>query len=157
MAAPDPGLRNQESVRSLLRIGGFVALGLGILLTAIGLIDFFSAMASFQPPRSFWMAFIGLPLVAAGWWMLQAGYLAPASRYVAGEVSPTLRDTLGALGIGDDALACASCGGRNAPDAKFCDDCGVALRRTCAACGADNDGDATFCRDCGAALPAGES
>jgi len=155
MTPPDPGLPSQGAVRSLLRTGGFVALGLGIVLTAVAMISFFSAMNSFEPPRNFWMAFIGLPLVAAGLWMLQAGYLAPASRYVAGEVAPTLRDTLGALGVGVDALVCPSCGGRNAPDAKFCDDCGVALRLTCASCGTDNAGDATFCRDCGAALPAG--
>jgi ribosomal protein L40E len=152
MASPDPGLRNQESVRSLLRIGGWIAISVGIVLTAIALIDFFSAFGSFGAPTNFWLAFIGLPLIAIGSWMLKAGYLGPASRYLAGEVTPTLRDTLGALGVGSGQLVCASCGGANAPDAKFCDDCGRPLARRCASCGADNAGDATFCRSCGAEL-----
>jgi rRNA maturation endonuclease Nob1 len=33
---------------------------------------------------------------------------------------------MGQLGIGAGQIVCASCG-RNAPDAKFCDDCGAAL------------------------------
>ena len=152
MAAPDPGLRNQESARSLLRIGGFVAVGIGVVLTAIAFISFFSAFGSFEQPTNFWMGFIGLPLIAIGAWMLKAGYLGPASRYVAGEVTPTLRDSLGALGVGTDRVVCAACGGANAADARFCDDCGAALRRTCPSCSADNAGDAAFCRYCGADL-----
>jgi ribosomal protein L40E len=113
MASPDPGLRNQASVRSLLRIGGWIAIGS---------------------------------------WMLKAGYIGPASRYIAGEVTPTVRDTLGALGVGSRQLICGSCGGANAPDARFCDDCGTPPAWMCASCGADNAGDATFCRSCGADL-----
>ncbi|CAN5299561.1 hypothetical protein BH23CHL9_BH23CHL9_12520 [soil metagenome] len=100
------------------------------------------------------MAFIGLPLMGLGTTMIKAGYLGPASRYVAAEVSPTLRDTLGFLGLGASGLTCASCGGRNAADAKFCDDCGIPLQRVCSACNAANAGDAKFCDDCGTALPA---
>jgi len=152
MAAPDPGLRNQATVRSYLRIGGFVTVGLGVVLTAIALISFFSAFGTFSAPTNFWMAILGLPLIAIGSWMLRAGYLGPASRYVAGEVTPTLADTLGALGVGPAKVVCPTCGGANAPDARFCDDCGTALERTCAACGAGNAGDAAFCRSCGAEL-----
>jgi ribosomal protein L40E len=154
MATPDPGLDNQAGVRSTLRLAGWVALGIGIVLTGIALIDFFSAFGRFEQPRNFWMGFIGLPLVTVGTWMLKAGYIGPATRYVAGEVTPTLHDAMGQLGIGAgaDQQVCASCGGRNAADAKFCDDCGTALRRACASCGADNAGDAKFCDDCGAAL-----
>jgi ribosomal protein L40E len=154
VATPDPGLEQQWSARQALRIGGFVAVGLGVVLTAIAMISFFSAFGSFGAPTYFWLGFIGLPLIAIGSWILKAGYLGPASRYVAGEVTPTLRDTLGALGVGPNRLVCASCGGTNAPDAKFCDDCGRALGRTCASCGTDNAGDATYCRSCGTELPA---
>jgi Double zinc ribbon len=152
MAAPDPGLRNQESIRSLLRVAGLVAIGVGVVLTAIALGDFFSAMSSFRQPTNFWLGFIGLPLIAIGSWMLKAGYIGPASRYVAGEVTPTLRDTLGALGVGSAGVVCAACGGANAQDARFCDDCGAALRRACPSCGAENAGDAAFCSSCGSDL-----
>jgi ribosomal protein L40E len=158
MAGPDPGLPNQEGWRSFFRVGGWIALGVGVVLTGIALIGFFSAFgsfgspASFGAPSTFWMGFVGLPLIAVGSWMLKAGYIGPAVRYVSGEVTPPLRDALGQLGIGSGQLVCATCGGRNAVDAKFCDDCGTALRRTCSACGGDSAPDARFCDDCGAAL-----
>ena len=152
MTVPDPGLHDQRSWRQLFRIGGWIVLALGVILTAIALVDFFSAFGAFRAPQNFWMAFIGLPLIGVGSWMLRAGYLGPASRYVAGEVTPTIRDAMGQLGIGSGQLVCASCGGRNAADAKFCDDCGAALRRTCPACNGGNAPDAKFCDDCGTAL-----
>ena len=152
MPTPDPGLRNQVSVRSVLRIGGFVAIAIGVVLTAIAMLSFFTAFGSFEQPTNFWMGLVGLPLIGIGFWMLQAGYVGPASRYVAGEVTPTLRDTLGALRVGSGGVVCASCGGANAPDARFCDDCGAALRRTCPSCNGDNAGDAAFCSSCGADL-----
>jgi hypothetical protein len=154
MTRPDPGLGDQQRVRSFLRIGGWVALLAGLVLAAAGFIDFFSAFGTFQMPRNFWMAFVGLPLMGIGASMLRAGYLGPASRYVAGEVTPTIHDTLGALGVGPRRLTCPSCGGDNAPDARFCDDCGAPMRRTCPSCGGDNAPDARFCDDCGRELAA---
>jgi ribosomal protein L40E len=154
MTAPGPGLRQQAATRSWLRVGGAVALGVGIILSAIAMLDFFAAFNSFEQPKNFWLAFIGLPLMAIGATALKAGYLGPASRYVAGELTPTVRDALGALGVGTTAPVCPSCGASNAADAKFCDDCGTALQRTCASCGASNAADAKFCDDCGTALGA---
>ncbi len=162
MTRPDPGLPEQEGWRSFFRIGGWIALAVGVVLTATAFIGFFSAFgsfggpSSFGPPPNFWMGFVGLPLIAIGSWMLKAGYLGAATRYVSGEVTPPLRDALGQLGIGAGAsqLVCASCGGRIVADAKFCDDCGRALRRTCPACNDENAADPRFCDNCGAALPA---
>ena len=103
---------------------------------------------------NFWMAFIGLPMIGIGLAMLRAGYLGPASRYLAGEVAPTLRDTLGAVGLVDAARVCASCGAQNDPDSRFCDRCGKPLARRCGSCGAENDADAVFCDSCGKPLEA---
>ncbi|HYI66607.1 MAG TPA: zinc ribbon domain-containing protein [Candidatus Limnocylindrales bacterium] len=152
MTRPDPGLPAQGAARGLLRVAGPILLGLGVLLTAIAMIDFFGAMSSFGTPRNFWMGFVGLPLIAVGAALTKLGYLGPASRYVAGEITPTLRDTLGALGMGPARTVCAACGGENAADAKFCDDCGAPMQRTCARCNAANAADATFCDDCGTEL-----
>jgi hypothetical protein len=127
MTRPDPSLPQQASVRSFLRIGGAVIAVIGLLLTAAALVDFFSSIGSFEPPRNFWMGFLGLPMMAVGGAMLKAGYLGPATRYVAGEVTPALRDTLGALGIGQEQRLCGECGAGNDPDASFCDACGRAL------------------------------
>ena len=127
MTRPDPSLDQQTGVRSFLRIGGGAILVVGLLLTIVAMVDFFSAFGSFEQPRNFWMAFVGLPLMAIGGAMLKAGYLGAATRFVAGEVTPALRDTLGALGIGADERVCASCGARNDADASFCDACGEPL------------------------------
>jgi ribosomal protein L40E len=155
MNRPDPSLPQQAGVRSFLRVGGVVLVIVGGLLTLGGLASFFSAFGSFgAAPTNFWMAFIGLPMLAIGAAMLRAGYLGPASRYVAGEVTPVLRDSLGALGAGPERRLCAACGAENDADAGFCDRCGQPLSRRCAACGANNDVDAGFCDSCGAALNA---
>jgi len=156
MTRPDPSLREQNTIRTLLRIGGPILLGIGLVLAIAGFVSFFSAFGnpSGGMPTNFWMAFIGLPLVALGGNMVRAGYLGPASRYVAGEVTPTIRDTLGALGVGEQRIVCASCGTENDANAAFCDSCGKPLSRTCASCGAANDADARFCDSCGRPLPA---
>jgi membrane protease subunit (stomatin/prohibitin family) len=102
------------------------------------------------------MAFIGLPLIGIGTSMVRAGYLGPATRYIAGEVAPTLRDALGYAGIGSatEQVTCPSCGGANRRDAKFCDHCGGALSIMCPTCGRPNAPDATFCDECGKPLAA---
>ncbi|HEX7195430.1 MAG TPA: zinc ribbon domain-containing protein [Candidatus Limnocylindria bacterium] len=155
MSRPDPSLHDQAAWRTGLRIAGPILLLIGIVLTAVAMIDFFSAFSSFGMPQRFWLAFIGLPLVALGTAITKFAYLGPASRYVAGELTPTLRDTLGALGIGSGTVTCVSCGGANAADARFCDDCGAPMQRTCARCNAVNAPDARFCDDCGAELTTG--
>jgi hypothetical protein len=155
MTRPDPSLDQQANVRSFLRIGGPILLVIGLLLTLAGMASFFSAFGTFGAmPTNFWMAFIGLPLTAIGAAMTKAGYLGPATRYVAGEVTPTIRDTLGSLGIGGSVQACASCGAENDADSRFCDSCGKPLSRACASCGAENDADARFCDGCGQPLTA---
>ena len=154
MTRPDPSLQEQSTVRGFLRIGGIVLLAIGLILAAGGFISFFGAFGGGGMPTNFWMAFIGLPLIGIGTGMLRAGYLGPASRYLAGEVTPTIRDRLGALGIGGERNVCASCGSENDAAARFCDSCGKPLSRTCPSCGAGNDADARFCDGCGAPLPA---
>ena len=156
MTRPDPGLQQQAGVRTLLRVGGPILLGAGLILTLIAFVDFFSTFndPSQGMPQNFWLGFIGLPLIGLGASAVKFAYLGPASRYVAGEVTPTIRDTLGAFGIGKAEQVCAACGHHNDVDSRFCDSCGKPLSRTCASCGAANDADARFCDSCGQPLPA---
>src|SRR6202166_1649693 len=51
-------------------------------------------------------------------------------------------------------MVCSNCGGSNAPERKFCGECGVALARVCAACGAANAVAVKFCGECGAPMGA---
>lgn len=151
MEQRDPGLREQATVRTFLRVGGPMVFGAGLLLTAIAMIDFFSAFGSFGPaPTRFWMGFVGLPLLALGWAMIQAGYVGAAARYVAGEVTPTIRDAIGAITA--ERTACVGCGADNDGGARFCSTCGRPLAVACPTCGTDNEAAVRFCNHCGASL-----
>jgi zinc ribbon protein len=142
-----PGIRGQESFRIAFRVIGVVLLVVAIGFLAVGLQDFFATADSFDGPHKFWMIFVGILLLAPAGWCLQAGFMGAASRYVAGETTPVVKDSAsyltdgeGFLGVGrtvDDAQPatvssaigpyCSKCGTRNDGDAKFCDSCGAAL------------------------------
>ena len=166
----DPTHRaKREQVRSL---GVFLCV-VGGVLTAIGLGSFFTSFGSFGPPRYFWCAFVGLPMLGFGFRMLRVGYLGTIARFVASETAPVAKDTFNYLadgtregvaairkGLAGEAadgatVRCAACAAENDPDARFCKACGASLELpVCGGCGERNDADARFCDHCGAALPA---
>lgn len=137
-----PGLPAQAGTRTFLRVGGAVALVAGLAFTGVAGVDFFGGMNSFEGPTKFWMFFVGLPLLALGGGLLQAGFLGAGTRYAAGETAPVLKDTAhylsdgaGVLGVGRSPATapagttgpyCRHCGTRNDADARFCDACGSA-------------------------------
>jgi class 3 adenylate cyclase/tetratricopeptide (TPR) repeat protein len=49
-------------------------------------------------------------------------------------------------------MPCPKCSHENAPEAKFCQNCGHALQRSCAKCGTTNAPNAKFCIECGSSL-----
>src|SRR5712691_1636727 len=51
-------------------------------------------------------------------------------------------------------MRCASCGFENPEGAKFCIECGGAVKHSCPSCGFDNLPQAKFCADCGTTLGA---
>jgi len=89
-----------DSVRTFLRIAGPLLLGIGLVFTGIGLGSFFAAFGTFEPPRNFWCAFVGMPLVILGTGMTKFGYLGAIQRYIAGEMTPVARDAFNDLGEG---------------------------------------------------------
>jgi len=168
-----------RQIRSVLRVLGPMILIVGGVFVAIGLISFFSAFGSFEPPRYFWCAFVGGPLVVCGLALTSFGFMGAITRYQAGEVAPVGKDTFNYLADGTqggirtlasaigDGLAeglrgdvdsqqvrCSACGHANEPDSSFCSSCGEALvkHRTCPSCGEPNDVDARFCDHCGSVL-----
>jgi len=165
------------AIRGLLRVLGPLLLVIGGLLALGGFVSFFSAFGTFQPPRHFWMAFIGIPLIGIGGWMTRYGYLRVAAGYVAGEVAPVGKDVINYLAegtqgaveevaraagqgiaeaLGHEATGkpCRKCQTANDPDAEFCSSCGAALKKAkaCPACGHANYDDAKYCDKCGQAL-----
>jgi hypothetical protein len=87
-----------NNIRRVLRIGGPVVGGIGVLCVLIGFGSFFASFGTFAPPRYFWCAFVGLPLLFVGGAMSMYGYLGAFQRYVAGESAPVAKDVVNYLG-----------------------------------------------------------
>ncbi len=176
------GQRHQhQQTRGFLRAIGPLVFVVGLVFTAIGLISFFSAFGSFGgPPQHFWCAFVGLPLMAVGSVISKFAYMGAITRYVANEVTPvgtdvfntvvsetqeSFRDLARTIGTGlrdgrsagrtpSTGSPCGSCGTANAPEARYCKECGVSLAsRRCEHCGDTAPPDARFCDSCGEPLP----
>lgn len=54
-------------------------------------------------------------------------------------------------------MQCPTCGHQNAPDAKFCSECGTKLSVVCPVCSAQAEPGARFCSNCGSPLTAGHA
>jgi hypothetical protein len=85
---------SHERTRTSLRFFGSIILASGVILTAIGMISFFSALGSFGPPQYFWCAFLGLPLIGGGSALLHFGFMGAVTRYAADEVVPVASDVV---------------------------------------------------------------
>jgi hypothetical protein len=59
--------------------------------------------------------------------------------------------------VAKSSSVCASCGSQLPADAKFCAECGAAVRTPCPACGAQRTAGARFCAECGARFDDGSS
>jgi hypothetical protein len=167
-----------HDTRTLLRIVGPAMVLVGLVFCIIGFGSFFASFGSFEMPRYFWCAFVGLPLVGVGLAICKFAFLGAVSRYMANEVAPVgkdvvnymaegtkgaVREMASAVGQGLRApgataeahgVRCGRCNAENDRDANFCDGCGAPLSksRCCQGCGESNDPNARFCDRCGQAL-----
>jgi hypothetical protein len=92
MNQPQVQLPQQDKIRQLLRLAGPTILVMGFVLTGIGLGSFFSSFGSFELPRYFWCAFLGLPLLFLGSVTTYMGFMGAIQRYLLGESIPVMRD-----------------------------------------------------------------
>lgn len=147
-----PALAQQGGARTTFRVLGVVLVLGGLALLGTALADFFASFSSpgRGMPTKFWMAFVGIPVLAVGIWAVMAGFMGTASRYVAGETLPVVKDGLGYLtqghgiaGLGRIADATPT---DRATAARYCTECGAALSGTALS------GTARFCSGCGHAV-----
>ena len=165
-------------IRTFLRFVGPLVVLLGLIFALIGLVNFFSAFGSHEPPRLFWCLFVGMLLISLGSAICKFAFIGLVTRYLANEVTPvgkdatnylihgtkdSVRDLAAAVSEGLSAgasarsagpVCCERCSTDNDPTAKFCKACGSSLlrQRQCASCGEQNDSDARFCNHCGTAI-----
>ena len=135
----------------------------GIALTVMGFVSIFSSMESGGIPSKVWGCFAGMPMFAFGVTFLRIGFKkeiatyhknesAPVVNEFAEDIRPAVQSVASAVREADSAAQgapCPSCGEQNGADAKFCKNCGAALRKVCPGCGEENDADAKFCDNCG--------
>jgi hypothetical protein len=135
----------------VLQIVGPTLAIIGLLFTIIGLGSLFSSSGTFELPRYFWCAFVGLPLLFVGLALSHFAFLGSFFRYYFGEAAPVLKDTFNYLAEGTK-------GGMKSTAQAIGEglSAGVSmgkLRTICLHCNQANDADAKFCKHCGAAMP----
>lgn len=86
--------------RAFLRLAGPVLAALGFVLLLAGIVSFFSALGTEGPPRFFWCAFVGMPLLFIGGVMCMFGYMGAITRYAAAEQVPVATDAITDLAEG---------------------------------------------------------
>lgn len=169
--------RRHAAVRRSLRTIGPIVLGFGAVLALVGLVDFFRSFGGFEPPRYFWCAFVGLPIAMFGVVLTNIAYLGAITRYVTREGLPIQREAFNemvettspaiealaravgqGISAGTDATRtstrdCPGCHAANPLEARFCQQCGIALSAAaCPRCAEPTAPGARFCSQCGSPL-----
>ena len=80
----------QDSIRAALRIAGPVVFLIGLICLIIAMVELFTS--GMEPPRHFWLGFVGLPLMFVGGVLCMYGFMGAVARYAAGEVMPVAAD-----------------------------------------------------------------
>lgn len=150
-----------KRIKNILKAVGAIFAAVGLTLLLCGTIPFFNGDTS-----TFFLNFIGIPLLFIGGVCLQFGFMGEVHKYMAEEHTPIAKDVANEMldgtreGIvkiakeikGENGPVCTACGTVNEPNAKFCDNCGKPLAKICSECGEPNDGNAKYCRKCGRSL-----
>jgi predicted nucleic acid-binding Zn ribbon protein len=136
----DPHTERQRQTVLAFRAAGVVLTLVGAVLLISGFVGFAGSMSSASdtsfdqgpdgPPSSFWLMFAAMPFLAAGAFCLKAGFFGAASRFVARESTPALRQIMNDLQPAPTTgptRFCPACGAARASHDRFCAGCGAAL------------------------------
>lgn len=153
-----------ERTKRILKIVGPIVAAAGLILAVVGFVSFFSSFGDDGMPSLFWCAFVGMPVFVIGLGITftafrreiatyQKNESAPVINEFAEDIKPAVQSVASAVRetAAQDAI-CPDCGEKNDADAKFCKNCGAALRKVCPDCGEQNDAEAKFCKSCGKSL-----
>lgn len=158
-------MEKHERNKRLIKIFGFILLGVGAVFTIIGFVSFFQSFFYSDFPENFWCAIVGLPCMGGGGMLLSVGFRREIARYMekehapvvneaAKDMTPAVKTVVSAVkeGLSDDDKRICACGTVNDSESIFCKACGKRLVGTCASCGATVPSDAEYCPKCGKKL-----
>mgnify|MGYP001622929487 FL=1 len=154
-----------ERTKRILKIVGPIVAAAGLILAVVGFVSFFSSFGGDGMPSLFWCAFVGMPVFVIGLGITFTAFRREIATYHKNESAPVINEFAEVIkpavqsvasAVRETAAAqdatCPNCGEKNDADAKFCKNCGAALRKVCPDCGEQNDADAKFCKSCGKSL-----
>lgn len=153
-------MSNQQKKTMIFRVLGAVFTTIGLVLSIIGFANFFANIRGDEFPKLFWLAFVGIPLLAVGGMLLLVGFwpefsakriekLLPKMKELQQEMAP-IADELAASA--DAAKITCECGKINSSSSKYCSNCGKELVKSCPNCKQPVDSNAKFCNACGSKI-----
>ena len=149
-------MSNSKNSKKFLKILGGTIAAIGLTLAIVGFSNLFSTSHDDGFPKLFWLAFVGLPLLAFGLMLLLFGFRREISRYALNATLPIVNETLQELSptiqsFSEKTISC-DCGTKNSANSKFCANCGKALVKTCPNCNQIVDNNANYCNACGSKI-----
>lgn len=142
-----------SGTRLVLRVLGPILACSGVVLIVLGVGDLFFTMMSPGPPRYFWLAFVGIPVLFVGLVLCMLGFFGSFTRYVFGEAAPVQKDAFNYLASGTTEGVKAMAGAMGEGLATGLS-AGARGKVRCPRCNLGNDADARFCKNCAAPLVA---
>ena len=159
-------LNENSKARKVFRILGPILLGVGGILLVISFLSLISGGLG-----TFFLGFIGIPVLFVGGVFTSLGYMGAMARYSASQTAPVAKDVTNYMVDNtsesvarmagavvrevkgeSQPVKCDACGEVAHPGAVFCDNCGKPLAKVCPKCSAVNDQNARFCQKCGEPL-----
>lgn len=124
----------------------------GISLLLVGLALFIAGLCLIENGLWF-LSFIAIAFLPAGIILSLAQLFKPFMKKTKERNMTLLKEMKQELsfdnGTTNHSETCPSCGRRNAPNSKFCAECGTPLVKVCPDCGAELNADSNFCNVCG--------
>ena len=153
----------QNSIKKALKIIGPILAVIGLALTIVGFVNFFTTLGDSSFPKLFFLSFIGLPLLGIGTGITFTAFRQEISKYyvketapilnqAAKDIAPAIQTMTNAVKEGLTEKVVCSCGKENDFTDKYCTECGTPLVPLCPKCNAVLEKDAKFCDQCGEKL-----
>jgi hypothetical protein len=142
-----------STTKTVLRVLGPLIAFIGLMLIVLGVGNLLSTAGTPEPPRYFWLVFVGMPVLFVGIVLCMLGFFGSFTGYVLGEAAPVQKDAFNyfATGTTEGVRAMAGALGEGLAGGLSA---GPRPTVRCPRCNEANDADARFCKHCATPLVA---